>query len=89
VSDNLRAGRKAGVKGMTILNARGEGLHHESFMGITVDTEKEMILFITDKAASEKAMAAIKKKAGIRTPAHSICLTMPVEKVVGVITYEA
>ena len=82
--DVIETAREVGVTGATIFNARGEGHHHEMFMGITVDTEKELILSITDKAAAEKAMAAIKEKAGIKTPAHSICFTMPVEKMIGI-----
>ena len=76
--------RQEGVRGATIMNARGEGIHHESFCGITVDTEKEMILCVTDEETAEKAMLVVKEKAGIRTPTHGICFTMPVEKTMGI-----
>ena len=82
--DVMEIVREAGVRGATILNARGESARHESFMGITMDSEKEMILCIVGEGTSEKTMAAIKEKAGIKTPAHGICFTMPVEKMVGV-----
>jgi len=75
--------REAGARGATILNARGEGAHHESFWGITVDTEKEMILCVTDEQTAEKAVAVIKETAGINTPAHSVCFVLPIEKVLG------
>jgi nitrogen regulatory protein PII len=80
----IEIARNEGVRGATLLNARGEGARHESFLGITVDTEKEMILCVTEEDTAEKAMAAIKEKAGIKTPAHSICFTVPVEKTVGI-----
>ena len=83
----IEIAQEAGVKGATILNARGEGAHHESIMGITVDTEKEMVLSVTDEATAEKAMAAVKEKAGIKTPAHSICFTMPVDKTIGISSF--
>ena len=76
--------RAAGVTGATIFSARGEGAHHEMFMGITVDTEKELILSVTEKAAAERAMEVIKEKAGIKTPAHGVCFLLPVEKVIGI-----
>ena len=76
--------RENGVRGATILNSRGEGIHHESILGITVDTEKEMILCVTDENTAEMAMSAVKEKAGVKTPAHSICFTMPVENVIGI-----
>ena len=82
--DVMDVARQAGVRGATILNARGEGARHESFLGITVDVEKEMILCVVDESAAERAMLAIKEKMGIKTPAHCICFTMPVEKMVGI-----
>jgi nitrogen regulatory protein PII len=75
--------RELGLKGATIMNARGEGLHHESFMGITVDTEKEIILAVTDEATAAKVMETIKEQVGVKTPAHSVCFLMPVESAVG------
>ena len=75
--------REAGMKGATILNARGEGAQHESFLGITIDTEKEIVMSATDNCTAKKIMAAIKEKAGIKTPAHGICFTTPANKAVG------
>jgi nitrogen regulatory protein PII len=57
-------------------------------MGITLDTEKEMLLSITDEGTAEAVMAAVKEKAGIKTPAHSLCFTIPVDKTVGLRAYE-
>ena len=80
----MEIARETGIKGATIMNARGEGASHESFMGIVVDTEKEMILCIADDETAKLAMAAVKEKAGIQTPAHGICFTMPVDQVLGI-----
>ena len=75
--------RSAGAAGATILSARGEGKHHEMFMGITLDTEKEIIVSIVDKLTAGKVMEVIKEKAGVNTPAHGVCFTMPIDKAVG------
>ena len=80
----IETARAAGVTGATIFSARGEGHHHASFMGITVDTEKEMILTVADAQTAERAIAAVKETAGIKTPAHGVCFTMPVEKMIGI-----
>ena len=84
--DVIEMTRAAGVTGATIFRARGEGAHHEMFLGITVDTEKDLILTIAKKATAEKAMEVIKEKAGINTPAHGVCCLMPVDQVVGLRT---
>jgi nitrogen regulatory protein PII len=81
----LEIARTLGVQGATIMNARGEGMQHESFMGITVDTEKEIIVAVTDEEIARKVMAAVKEQVGIDTPAHSICFMMPVESMTGIV----
>lgn len=82
--DVVEIARGAGVRGATILNARGGGERYESFLGITVDSEKDLVLCVTDAAAAERAMEAICREAGVRTPAHGVCFTMPVERSVGI-----
>lgn len=76
--------RAVGVRGATILNARGSGGAHKPIMGISVDTEKEMVLCLVEKEIADKAIDAIKEKAGYGSPVNGICFTMPVEKIVGV-----
>lgn len=74
--------REAGAGGATIINARGIGSVHKSIMGITVDTEKEMVLSLVSGDVAEKIMAVIKEKAGLKSPVNGICFIMPVEKTV-------
>lgn len=76
----MEVARAAGVKGATILHARGEGSMHKSFLGITVDSEKEIILSLIEKNIADDIMAAIADNAGFLSPSHAICFTMPVEK---------
>ena len=78
--------RAEGAGGATVINARGEGVNHESFMGITVDSEKEVILTIVDVNKAKRIMCTIKEKAGWNSPLHGICFAMPVNKVIGINT---
>jgi hypothetical protein len=79
----MEIARKAGATGGTVLKARGGGKKHEVFMGISVDSEKEIILCIVDEETAEKIMAAEKESTGISTPAHCICFTMPIDSIIG------
>lgn len=72
--------RAEGASGATIINARGETVRHQTIMGITVDSEKEIILSIVEGNIATKIMDAIREKAGIKSPAHGVCFFMPVEK---------
>ena len=72
--------RAAGAGGATIMNARGEGFKQQTIMGITVDSEKEIVLCVVEKNVAIKIMDAVKEKAGIGTPAHGVCYFTPVER---------
>lgn len=84
--DIIEMAKARGAGGATVLNARGEGAKHEVFMGITVDSEKEIILCLVDENVADKIMAVVKEKAGIGTAAHSVSFTMPVDKMIGINT---
>ena len=75
--------RNAGSKGGTIIHARGEGFQRQSFMGITLDYEREMIISVVDSETADKVMAGVKEKAGWKTDVRGICFTMPVDRIIG------
>ena len=76
----IEIARDAGAKGATIMNARGKGKPNETFTGITIDTEKEIILSLIDGDIVDSVITAIKEKTGRGHLANSVCFTMPVEK---------
>jgi nitrogen regulatory protein PII len=75
--------RSQGATGATIINARGITAYQKEIMGISVDTEKEMVLTIIDSEKADKIIEAIKQKPSFKSEAHGICFTLPVEKTVG------
>lgn len=85
----IEIAREAGARGATVLNARGEGATHEVFMGITVDSEKEIILCVVGADIADKVMEAVKQKAGIETASHGVCFSLPIDKMVGIGTFTA
>lgn len=72
--------RGLGASGATILNARGEGTTSKTILGITVDSEREMVLTLVEAETAARIMEAVKEKAGVKTPAHGVSFMMPVEK---------
>ncbi len=71
--------REMGAGGATILNARGSAAKPETILGITIDTEKEIVLSVVEREVAERIMVAVKERAGVGTPAHGLCFYMPVE----------
>ena len=71
--------RSVGSTGATIINARGSVAKPKTILGITIDTEKEIVLSVVKKEVAIKIMTEIKEKAGVGTPAHGLCFFLPVE----------
>ena len=71
--------RECGATGATILNARGSVAKPQTILGITIDSEKEIVLSIVKEEVANKIMEAVKENAGVGTPAHGLCFYLPVE----------
>ena len=71
--------RECGSTGATIINARGSVAKPQTILGITIDSEKEIVLSVVEEVVANKIMEAVKEKAGVGTSAHGLCFYMPVE----------
>lgn len=78
-SEIVEIARELGSTGATILNARGSVAKPKTILGITIDTEKEIVLSVVEKEVAIKIMEAVKEKAGSGTAAHGLCFFLPVE----------
>ena len=71
--------RSLGATGATIINARGSVAKPKTILGITIDTEKEIVLSVVEKDVALKISEAVREQAGVGTNAHGLCFFMPVE----------
>ena len=71
--------RSLGSTGATIINARGSVAKPKTSLGITIDTEKEIVLSVVEKDVAVRIAQAIKEQAGVGTAAHGLCFFLPVE----------
>lgn len=78
-SEIVEIARSLGSTGATIINARGSVAKPKTILGITIDTEKEIVLSVVEKDIAIKIAEAIKEKAGVGTDAHGLCFFLPVE----------
>lgn len=80
----MDAAREAGAGGGTVIHARGTGTKNaEKFLGITLASEKDMILIVTAHEKKNGIMKAIMQKAGFETRAKAIVFSLPVTDTVG------
>lgn len=85
-SENVMdAAKAAGARGGTILHARGTGAKEaETFFGITVQEEKEMVMILVPAEIKADVLHTLYHAVGLNTPGQGIAFSLPVDEVVGI-----
>ena len=78
--------REEGVRGGTILNARGVAREKEAaFFGITIQQEKEILMMVVEKDIKDKVLNALYSRMGMAKQAKGIAFSLPVSDVAGLV----
>ena len=82
--DVMDIARELGVRGGTILNARGVvNEDAAAFFGITLHQEKEILMMVVEKSLRDTVLNAIYKQMGMAKKAKGIAFSLPVSDVAG------
>ena len=80
----MDAARKVGARGGTVIHARGTGQEKaEQFLGISLASEKDMILIVTPTEMKAEMIRQIMQDAGVGTKAGAIVFSLPVTDTAG------
>lgn len=83
----VSASRDAGATGGTIVFARGTNTNDQadSFMGISIQPEKDIVLILVKSEDRKRVMQAIcDSTSALEKSGHGICFSMPVNHAVGI-----
>ena len=87
--DVMDVARENGVRGGTILNARGVVKEDAArFFGITVRADKEILMMVVEKTIRDRVLNAIYKEMGMAKKAKGIAFSLPVSDVAGLVVPE-
>ena len=82
--DVMDVARAEGVRGGTILTARGVAKEEAAaFFGITLHSEKEILMMVVEKDIRDRVLNAIYKEMGMAKAAQGIAFSLPVSDVAG------
>ena len=84
----MNAARNVGASGGTVVRAKGTGAEIAKFFGVSISVEKEMVYIVAKREMRDAIMHAIMESAGSNTDAHGIVFSLPVDKVVGIRSFE-
>ena len=78
--------REQGVRGGTILNARGVAREKEAtFFGIAIHAEKEILMMVVEKEIRDNVLNALYTRMGMGQKAQGIVFSLPVSDVAGLV----
>ncbi len=87
--DAMDVAREQGVRGGTILNARGVARADEAaFFGINIHHEKEILMMVVEKDIRDNVLNALYKEMGMAKKAQGIVFALPVSDVAGLVQIE-
>lgn len=87
--DVMEVAREQGVRGGTILNARGVVREDAAaFFGITLHADKEILMMVVEKDIRDRVLNAIYKEMGMAKKAKGIAFSLPVSDVAGLAPVE-
>lgn len=67
------------VTGATIINGKGIGSGHTSFMGMGIDSEREVVLIAVNSKIEKKLQMGIKKALIKNPPVNGVSFSLPLE----------
>ncbi|MBQ3125447.1 MAG: P-II family nitrogen regulator [Clostridia bacterium] len=80
----MDAARAGGARGGTVLHAKGTaGAGSQTFFGVSIAEEKEMIFIVADAENKREIMRAIMQQAGANTDARAVVISLPVSEACG------
>lgn len=81
----IKAAKSAGAEGATIITARGAGIHEtDTFMGVAIQPEKEVVMTLVKKLIRKKVMREICKSCGLTDEGKGMCFSLPVDEIGGI-----
>ena len=87
--DVMDVAREQGVRGGTILNARGVvNEDAAAFYGITLHTDKEILMMVVEREIRDQVLNAIYKEMGMAKKAKGIAISLPVSDVAGLVQHQ-
>lgn len=81
----MSAAKKMGAQGGTVVRGRGLGNKDAvKLFGFEIEPGRDVILTVVDSEIKNKVMEEITRVVGIKTPGKGICISLPVDNVIGI-----
>ncbi|MCQ6962994.1 P-II family nitrogen regulator [Methanolobus chelungpuianus] len=80
----VKASKKAGARGGTIIFGRGTGVNeNKSLLGMLIEPEKEVVFTIAEAISADNIIENISQDVGLDKPGQGLGFVVPLERVFG------
>lgn len=80
----IDAAREAGARGGTVIKGRRRNTERVSqHFGLALQEEQDFVMVIVSREKKHEVMTAISRACGLRTDAHGVVLSLPVDETMG------
>jgi len=80
----VKASKKAGARGGTIIFGRGTGVNeNKSLLGMLIEPEKEVVFTIAEAMSADNIIENISEDVGLNKPGQGLGFVVPLERVFG------
>lgn len=81
----VRASKKAGAEGGTILYGRGTGIReHKKLFGLSIEPEKEIVLTLVPDTKTDQVLEAVVEAGQLDRPGTGVGFVLDARKVIGI-----
>jgi nitrogen regulatory protein PII len=81
----VRASKKAGAEGGTVLYGRGTGIReHKTLFGLSIEPEKEIVLTLVPDTKTDRVLEAVVEAGQLDRPGTGIGFVLDARKIVGI-----
>ena len=81
----MEAAKKMGATGGTVIRGRGLGNKEAlKLFGFEIEPGREIVLNVVEEKIKNNVMEEITKVVGIKTPGKGVCLSIPVDNIIGI-----
>jgi nitrogen regulatory protein PII len=79
----VKTAKKAGATGDVIIQGKGTGIEEASFLGMSIQNQTNIILFVVEEHHVDKIIEAVSKQCHLEEPGNGIMISLSIDKVAG------
>lgn len=79
----VKTAKKAGATGDVIIQGKGTGIEQASFLGMSIQNQTNIILFVVEEHHVDKIIQAVSEQCNLEEPGNGIMISLSIDKVAG------